>query len=247
MRRTFSRLIVLVALLVVVAFAPVAEAAISAVSPALNGFGFPLWYQDANAVRLQQCMDQVNCIVLADAFFNPALPLVFPTNFPGESFYFFAGARIDTIGPQVLGGATQRNLDLRVVLEASFGGVTAGPVPGEQITFARINLGRITGGPNCGIAPINPLDCVLAPGATYTVTYPYGTFTFTADANGEAISSLGGQAFRQVDGCGVPPFPCNFAAPSAGTLPRTGFPDGARASASRRLHRERRCAADRDG
>jgi hypothetical protein len=51
--------------------------------------GFPLWYQDSTGARLAPCLDpnDANCIVAADAGFDPTRPTVFPTNFPGEFFY----------------------------------------------------------------------------------------------------------------------------------------------------------------
>ena len=51
-----------------------------AVSTAVDaGNGFPRWYQDSNGIRLQPCLQTTNCVLLADAGFNRANPVAFPT------------------------------------------------------------------------------------------------------------------------------------------------------------------------
>src|SRR5947199_8118912 len=60
-----------------------------AVSPATDpANGFPMWYQDANGLRVEPCLNPADpfCVLLADPGFNPANPVVFPSNFPVEFF-----------------------------------------------------------------------------------------------------------------------------------------------------------------
>ena len=59
--------------------------------------GFPIWYQDGSlpaGVRVEPCLDAASgkCVLLADPGFNPANPIVFPSNFPSEFFYAIADA-----------------------------------------------------------------------------------------------------------------------------------------------------------
>ena len=70
--------------------------------------GLPAWFQDQNGVAVQPCLDAVPCALVARAAirsqyrlirgFDPALPLVFPSNFPDEAFYFAAVATFP-VGP----------------------------------------------------------------------------------------------------------------------------------------------------
>src|SRR6185369_6176718 len=71
--------------------------------------GLPAWFQDQNGVAVQPCLDAVPCALVARALnplsvppvtiaFDPALPLVFPSNFPDEAFYFAATATFP-VGP----------------------------------------------------------------------------------------------------------------------------------------------------
>lgn len=119
--------------------------------------GFPVWYQDSNGMSLGQCLDSVIfCGLLADATFNPANPLAFPLNYPGEQFYFLA---------EVLTGPPY-NLLYVAATEGSFAGA-GNPVNGQQAVFSRVRIRA---------------DITL-PG-TYTVTHPYGTETFNVAAGG---------------------------------------------------------------
>ncbi len=147
--------------------------------------GYPKWYMDRNGLQLGQCLvtPADDPCALAGTFPNPAAPIVFPTNFPDEFFYMRATARIDGIG----GGAGRA--DLGYGLEGAFGGATgtAADGAGAQIVFARFRI-RVTAG--------------LVPGATYTMTAPYGTQSFVATATGTIN-------FTSDQGCLAPP--CNFA------------------------------------
>ena len=59
-------------------------------------------------------------MVFADAFYDPAQPLVFPSNFPGEFFYFVADSdKVTTPGCPASGIAPGR-ATYRGALEGSF-------------------------------------------------------------------------------------------------------------------------------
>jgi hypothetical protein len=129
-----------------------------AVSATIRSDGFADWYQDDNGVRVEPCLNanDTNCIVLADAGFDPALPLVFPANYPSEFFYQIADS--DLVPTDGCSGATTPgNAHLRLALEGSFAGAI--PEAGQQITFARIRI-VVTSG--------------LCPNTSYTFTTPYG-------------------------------------------------------------------------
>ena len=147
--------------------------------------GYPKWYIDRNGVQLAPCLvtPADDPCALAGTFPNPAAPIVFPTNFPDEFFYMRATARIDGIG----GGVGRA--DIGYALEGAFGGATgtAADGAGAQIVFARFRI-RVTAG--------------LVPGATYTMTAPYGTQSFVAAGTGTIN-------FTSDQGCAAAP--CNFA------------------------------------
>jgi hypothetical protein len=129
-----------------------------AVSAAIRSDGFPAWYQDDNGVRVQPCLDvsDPNCIVLADAGFDPSLPLNFPTNYPSEFFYQIAES--DLVTTDGCGGASPPGFALlRMALEGSF--ANGVPEAGQQVVFARIRI-KVTSG--------------LCPNTSYTFTTPYG-------------------------------------------------------------------------
>src|SRR5215471_2939737 len=161
-----------------------------AVGPTDPANGYPQYYQDHAGQALAPCLDTVTpgdpCgIVALGNFPNRLAPIVFPTNFPNEWFYWMASARI-----QPVGGNKSFRADLTLALEGAFGNTAGTVAPGQQITFARFRI-RVTGG--------------LVPGATYTLTYPFGVQTFVA-------SSTGTIYFTEDQGCGAPvPPACNFA------------------------------------
>ncbi len=142
------------------------------------------------------CTNAVNCIVTPPVVGNAFSQTI---GFGAEMFYFLADSDLLPVGPQVAGGPTDTML-LRLGLEASFS--IGDPLAGDQVTFARINLKRVTSGAACTAATL--ANCILAPSATYTVTHPFGTFTFNTDVNGNANLSAGGQAFRAQDGGAAP-------------------------------------------
>ena len=156
--------------------APAASAATAAdVSTALDPQnGFPVWYQDTGGTRLTPCLDaaDANCVVLADAGFDPAKALQFPTNFPSEFFYSVVdSARLDTKG---CSGTKPGRFSVRMALEGSFANGTL--VPGDQMVFGRVRV-IATGG--------------LCKSSSYEVTYPFGRLSFTTDSKGALAKNQG--------------------------------------------------------
>ncbi|PYR14194.1 MAG: hypothetical protein DMF94_34705 [Acidobacteria bacterium] len=99
-------IVLCIALPASLAFAQAAGlAAVGAPDPA---HGFPKWYLDKNGLQLAPCLDAGAAdpcgLIAAAALPNPALPVVFPTNFPNEVFYNRATSRIDGIGGRLRRG-----------------------------------------------------------------------------------------------------------------------------------------------
>src|SRR5437762_7905496 len=179
-------IVLCIALPASLAFAEAAGlAAVGAPDPA---HGFPKWYLDKNGLQLAPCLDAGAAdpcgLIAAGALPNPALPVVFPSNFPNEVFYNRATARIDGIG----GGVSRA--DLGIALEGAFGGATGTVADGlaAEVVFARLRI-RVNGG--------------LVPGASYTATYPFGSQTFVATA-------VGTINFTNNQGCLAAPPACAF-------------------------------------
>ena len=148
----------------------------TAQSAGTNAAGFPSWFQDGNGLRLEPCLAPVGtCVLLGDAGFDPALPVVWPTNYPVESFYSLADSDLVNYGPQVCSVGTSAGgfAQLRVGTEAAF--TTPVATAGAQAFFNRI---RITAGGLC-------------PNTAYTFTHPYGTLTLTTDAAGDIRPTAG--------------------------------------------------------
>jgi hypothetical protein len=179
----FLFFVMALAVLLTVGVAHESHAVLAAVGPVDPLNGFPQWYQDTAGIQLQPCFDAAFCGLLAAPGFNPALPIVFPTNFPDELFYWSAGTDLAGLGPAGTGRA--------VLVLAMEGAFNTAVVQGDQMTFSRIQAGPILG---------------LTPGATYTIDHPFGTFTGAADGIGTLAR------FRDEFGCApVPPVVlCDF-------------------------------------
>lgn len=134
-----------------------------AVGPIDPRIGFPLWYQDELGVKLTACLDGSGFCVLTPSYNTGAAASVTTAgiNFPDEAFYWYADARITRSS----GG----NVRLVLAKEGAF--TTPSAVVGQQIAFDRIRV-RID---------------QLTPGATYTITHPFGVMTAVADANGGIV------------------------------------------------------------
>lgn len=142
---------------------------VPSVAAATNAAGFPLWVQDGNGVRLEQCVAQDGrCLLLQDPGFNPANPVVWPTNFPVESFYALADSQTMTVPAQVCPeGITAGGLALvRLATEATFTTTTA--TAGAQTWFNRV---RVSASGLCA-------------NTTYHFVTPYGPVSATTDGTG---------------------------------------------------------------
>lgn len=179
---------VIAALAMIAAFALPAEAARERVGPRVPSHGYPLYYQDSNGLRLELCIDGPPLCL--EGLPNPNQPpSVAPnpanSNFPDEAFWWAAEASMPTRN----GG------DALLVLarEAAFGGADEAVRRGDQVSFSRVRIRADN----------------LVPGATYTVTHPYGVDTFRNVAGGPR-----GINFTEDIGCALSPNPnspgCNF-------------------------------------
>jgi hypothetical protein len=160
---------------------------LASVGPTDPGNGFPQFYQDKAGTALEPCLANLTVgdpCAIAASLPAPGSPVVFPTNFPSEWFYWTGNARI-----KPLVGSNNFRADLTLALEGTFGNAAGTVNNGDQIVFARFRF-RVNGG--------------LVPNATYTVTYPFGVKTFVASATGTIN-------FTEDQGCGLTPPACNFA------------------------------------
>ena len=154
--------IVAVALTLAATSAAMGAARVGPVDPSN---GYPLFYEDANGVRLDLCTDLANCFFEAP---DPSLPASFPNNWPDEAFYWAA----ESIMQEATTGA---NAILVMAREAAF--FNDAVVDGDQIVFSRTRF-YIDGAPQMA-------------GNSYTITYPYGTETFVPGL-GDAGPGAGG-------------------------------------------------------
>ncbi|CAD5110450.1 hypothetical protein [Zestomonas carbonaria] len=147
-----------------------AQAALYAVDPGpyLEENGkFAAWYQDTHGRVLDLCLSKAISSRSGGDGDGPAYmcsfppleegfdvdqPIVFPSNFPGESFWFTADA-------EIADAASGIELRYGAALEAAF--AVEEPAEGDQVAFARIRV-RVD---------------VPQPGL-YTVTHPYGVEVF---------------------------------------------------------------------
>ncbi|MFK3795829.1 hypothetical protein [Pseudomonas sp. NPDC088444] len=138
-----------------------------------NG-NFAQWYQDTHGRTLDLCLGKalssrvpstpgvpsyMCTLAVAAGVFDDQQPMVFPTNFPDEAFWFLADGALPTAGAATL------NLKYTAALEAAFSG--GDPAPNDQISFARIRI---------------RMDAPVA--GTYTITHPYGVDVFQIDTPG---------------------------------------------------------------
>ncbi len=149
MNTRFKFKAVLLAALLILGAAQTSQAILSAVGPTDPGNGFPLWYQDANSVALVPCFSgalspnvappvafpdinmTIMCVLAAEPGFA-SLPVIFPTNFPTEFFYYIADNDKLT-SPAALKIA-------RFALEGTFANLPTVPVDGQQTIFTRVRF-----------------------------------------------------------------------------------------------------------
>lgn len=174
--------VALASVLLAMAAAPATRAALYEVDPGpyvpANG-NFAAWYQDTHGRVLDLCLTRTlssrapgtpeqpgyMCALLPEpGVFDDSQPLLFPSNFPGEAFWFTGDAAISD-------AASGIELTYVSALEAAFNVET--PAEGDQISFARIRI-RID---------------LTTPGS-YTVTHPYGVEVFEVTA--QDIADTGG-------------------------------------------------------
>lgn len=132
-----------------------------ALGPVSQVHGYPVWYADANNLRLEGCVEAQDplCAIPSDHIPDPAADTSWPDNFPLENFYFLAGAEL-----AVRGGAGRAVLTAGI--EATFSGDEV--KDGDQVTFGRVRI-VIRG---------------ALPNTKYTFTHPYGTDVITTDGSG---------------------------------------------------------------
>ena len=143
-----------------------------------NG-GFAAWYQDSHGRTLDLCLSKAvstrvpgtpaaptyMCNLLpTPGVFDDAKPVVFPTNFPDEAFWFTADATIVDAGRGI-------NLSYGSAIEAAFAG--GEPIDGDQISFSRVRI---------------RVDVPTA--GTYVITHPYGTEVFNVDTPGRRAINM---------------------------------------------------------
>lgn len=146
--------------------------------PTDPGHGFPLWFEDANGVRLGLVTEPDPMAPAIGELPHPGDPVAYPTNFPEEAFYYMAEARLEVGGNGVVGRAR-----VIMALEAAFMGsglpeyastMAMSPKPHLGVVFARMRV-RIDD---------------LIPGADYVVRHPYGeTDVFRADDGGRIFET----------------------------------------------------------
>jgi hypothetical protein len=159
-----------------------AQAALFAVDPGpyvpANG-GFASWYQDTHGRTLDLCLTKAvssrvpsvpgtpsyMCLLGAvPGVFDDTQPIVFPSNFPDEAFWFTGDGSIVDVG---------RGIDLTYVsaIEAAF--AAEEPKEGDQVSFGRIRI-RVDV-PTAGV---------------YTITHPYGVDIFDVPASGRRAINM---------------------------------------------------------
>jgi hypothetical protein len=177
-----------------------AHAALQAAGPVSPAHGFPAWYQDTNGFSLALCLDQNGlCVLPAMGPITTLAASISVTNFPAVSYFWVANATMDVAG-------RRDTAALRLSLEAGFAGpLGIFPANGSQVTVLRVELAKMNN---------------LTPSSVYTVTHPFGQFTFSTDDRGRTIADVGGQAHQVAEGCQVAP--CDFTALIPASLTNMG-------------------------
>ncbi|MHC8354685.1 Ig-like domain-containing protein [Pseudomonas sp. LB3P81] len=159
-----------------------AFAQLAAVDPGPYTFAtgkFPMWYQDKNLLSMELCQSRAAssrvpatvplsymCTLLPEpGVYDDSQPMVFPDNWPPESFWFLAETSIAN-------NAAGYGMDAYVAgIEAAF--ASENPVDGDQQSFARIRI-RVN----------------VPTAGTYTVTHPYGVETIKVTAPGRRAINI---------------------------------------------------------
>ncbi|EJN34763.1 hypothetical protein PMI35_00512 [Pseudomonas sp. GM78] len=180
-----------------------AQAALYAVDPGVPGerpypldsgnkTGYAAWYQDTHGRILDLCLSKAvssrtaptpgapayMCVLNpAPGEFDDTQPVVFPTNYPDETFWYAADGAITD-------AASGIDLTYVAAIEAAFNGEIA---DGHQLSFARIRI---------------RVDVPVA--GVYTVTHPYGVEVFNVTP--EEFADTGGtRAINMTRDIGIGP------------------------------------------
>jgi hypothetical protein len=172
-------------------FGPPPATFINSVGAVVTVPGLPAWFQDQNGVTVQPCLDAVPCALVARALnplsvppvtiaFDPLQPLVYPTNFPDEAFYFAATATFP-VGPNTAQFVVTQefvfldNPDPLIGKPTFPGALVAVPAPFQRMRFDYVFN---------GFNPTNVPGLVLGtpPAAAlvglFKLTTPWGDTTF---------------------------------------------------------------------
>ena len=178
--------------------------------------GFPLWYQDANGIRVQPCFDpnDPNCVAPISATYNPALPMSFPGNYPDEWFYSAADSDLMVVNdsancPSFTATAVANpGSRIHMALEGSFlnGTITSG----DQMVFGRLRVVSTAGNGLC-------------PNSWYTFRTPYGPITLQTDAAAEIQGAAASASTIDVGCLPSPTKPCDFNAALAAPVLGVGL------------------------
>jgi hypothetical protein len=183
--------LVTLAAFVTLAIAGPASASLVKAGPINPQTGFPAWYEDGNGLRLEPCVTSVANCFAGGTVPKADQPFSVPGNAPDELFYY----DVDSTMTSANGGTAF----LRVALEGGFASASGAPEAGKQAVFARVRV-RVDN---------------LVPGATYTVTHPWGVEKLVAGPS--ARRSIN---FTNDVGCpvaaGSPA--CDFDLPLAGAM-----------------------------
>jgi hypothetical protein len=158
-----------------------AATTLAAVSPTLNQFGFPDWYQDTAGTRIEPCLD-VNdpfCVVLPNpGVFDPALPMDLPANFPDEFFYSVVDSDVIATPATVALAGTAINVALPAVTLSAASvtfasqqvGTASAPV-NVVVTNSGTADPHVASATLAGASPADFQGCALAvsPGASCTL------------------------------------------------------------------------------
>ena len=173
MKKNKNWVFLIIGLVALLGFGQVAQAGLSAVGPVDPADGFPVWYQDTDTLALIPCHSTTQsptlppnfmCVLLGDPGFNVLLPVVFPTNYPQEAFYWIADA--DTV--TATNPFSTYVKSARFALEKTFATIPPTPADGQQTVFARVRF---------------RVDTPNVPG-TYTITHPFGVHVFNVAVPG---------------------------------------------------------------
>ena len=159
--------------------------------------GFPLWFQDANGVRAELCLDpaDTNCLApLSGPGFDQNLPLSFPGNYPDEVFYSAVDSEPIT-ATDLACNPGAGTIDVHMALEAAY--FNGAPAVGDQAVFGRIRMNADPGSGLCG-------------STWYTFNTPYGPVTLQTEPDGTLLGGAAAAATIDIGCFPTPTVPCAF-------------------------------------